>query len=350
MLPRPKEDFFLRKNLDSLDLLKFILCLGIAAIHIAPLDSQNALLYPWLRMAVPLFFMMTSYFFFRKYDTLDTRVQKRQMLLHFVKRNAQLYGFWTLATLPVMWGYRKWFAGGFMAGMFSLARSVLFRSTFIASWFLAASIWGVALICLALRRIPWPAVVAFSAACYIVCCLCSNYYHISIESVPLFLQEYKAFCTAFNVPYNCFAAALYWVCMGRICTRVKPVRPAVGWPLAAGLALCLYGESQCVAALQAGSANDCYFLLMPLCPLLFLLFRDMRLQIACAAKLRVLSVVTFTLHGSLNLVLKNAAKAQGFALSGEMRYLITLLGCWGAALAILGLEKCRGLRWLRYAH
>lgn len=59
-----------RKNYDIFDLTKFILSLFIVAIHSSILLD---ILSPCVRIAVPLFFMISSYLFFeRKYKMTDT--------------------------------------------------------------------------------------------------------------------------------------------------------------------------------------------------------------------------------------------------------------------------------------
>ena len=59
-----------RKNYDIFDLTKFILSLFIVAIHNSIIPD---ILSPCARIAVPLFFMISSYLFFeRKSKIIDT--------------------------------------------------------------------------------------------------------------------------------------------------------------------------------------------------------------------------------------------------------------------------------------
>lgn len=50
-----------KQNYDIFDLAKFILAIFIIAIHSEFLPH---ILYPWLRIAVPLFFVISAYLFF----------------------------------------------------------------------------------------------------------------------------------------------------------------------------------------------------------------------------------------------------------------------------------------------
>lgn len=51
------------KNYDILDLIKFVFSIMIVAIHTELLPN---ILYPWLRLAVPLFFIISSFLLFSK--------------------------------------------------------------------------------------------------------------------------------------------------------------------------------------------------------------------------------------------------------------------------------------------
>ncbi len=62
------------------DLLKIVLSIMIVLIHTKILPN---ILYPWLRIAVPLFFVMSSYFLFSKLNMLI-----KWIVIHF------FYVFW----------------------------------------------------------------------------------------------------------------------------------------------------------------------------------------------------------------------------------------------------------------
>lgn len=86
-----------RKNYDALDLLKFIMSIMVVAIHTRLFEDVT---FPWLRIAVPVFFMISSYFFFAKIRNTETVAQK-SALLNFTKRNLQLYLFYFVLLLPI---------------------------------------------------------------------------------------------------------------------------------------------------------------------------------------------------------------------------------------------------------
>ena len=56
-----------KKRLDSVDVAKFVLSIMIVTIHLSPFPSLDPYIMPMLRVAVPLFFLISAFFFFGKY-------------------------------------------------------------------------------------------------------------------------------------------------------------------------------------------------------------------------------------------------------------------------------------------
>lgn len=69
-----------------LDVLKIVLAVFIVAIHTTPVNFQ---LRPLLRLAVPLFFIITSYLFFSKQSRLSSDEDKTIAFKKFVRRYLQ---------------------------------------------------------------------------------------------------------------------------------------------------------------------------------------------------------------------------------------------------------------------
>ena len=122
------------------DVVKFILSLLVLAIHST---LYPMVLYPWLRIAVPLFFIMSSYFLFSKLR--DTSEDKQKTILKkFTIRNLQLYLCWCIILLPITIYIRKttWFSHDLSENISTILKSILFGSTFVASWFITATVIG----------------------------------------------------------------------------------------------------------------------------------------------------------------------------------------------------------------
>ena len=112
-----------QSDLLSVDICKFILSIMVVAIHVSPVSQElRVYLLPLFRLAVPLFFMFSSYFLFLKLSTAGDGVE---VLIKYITRNAQLYLFWYVVLFfpTVMYRsetYQAWFADGAVEGVFAI--------------------------------------------------------------------------------------------------------------------------------------------------------------------------------------------------------------------------------------
>lgn len=83
---------------DKYDLLKFVLAIMVVMLHTNVLPSA---MRPVLTTAVPLFFLMSSYFFFLKVESLED-FDKPLALKKYVLRNAKLFAFWSILVSAVI--------------------------------------------------------------------------------------------------------------------------------------------------------------------------------------------------------------------------------------------------------
>lgn len=92
-----------RKEIEILDVAKFVMAIMVVGIH--TLGKYG--IYPLFRIAVPLFFMISSYLFFSDPDKCGNVI----CLKKFCLRNIKLYTFWFIALMPVflpMGGVFNW--------------------------------------------------------------------------------------------------------------------------------------------------------------------------------------------------------------------------------------------------
>ena len=127
------------KSYDSFDLFKIIISFVVMIVHTRIFgDSRFHWLHPWCRIAIPVYFMISSFLFFSKYDRLPDD-EKNSYLRKFVKRDLTLYLFWFIVFLPFTIIYRDCLHKGiaFFFGM------ILLGSSFPASWYLIALVIGI---------------------------------------------------------------------------------------------------------------------------------------------------------------------------------------------------------------
>ena len=100
------------KSYDSFDLFKFIVSFMVMIVHTRIFgDSRFHWLHPWCRILIPVYFMISAFLFFSKYDRLPDG-EKNTYLWKFVKRDLILYLFWFIVFLPFTTIYRNYLHKG----------------------------------------------------------------------------------------------------------------------------------------------------------------------------------------------------------------------------------------------
>lgn len=336
------------RRLDSVDLLKFVLSVMVVAIHINPFGTYSVYVRPLLRTAVPLFFLVSSYFFFRRFSQLEGADKRIERLEKYVRRNLALYAFWFVVLLVPTVELRGYLGHGLLNGLYSLLHGFFFGSTFRASWFLMAGVIATVLVAAASRYLSNRWLFVLSLIPFVACCCLSNY-----AKAPLVADHVAALKKLFDGSYNSFWVAIFWVVAGKILAEregnprhVALGAKGLGCASFCGLAV-LYLEQFVVVRNGWSAANDCYFALPLVCIPLFLLVLRADISLPHTDALRAASTVTYCLHFTLFYVMKNYLHID---LAGDAMYALALLTCWLVTVLILKLERKPHLGWLKYAH
>lgn len=132
------------KQIYGFDVLKMVMALLIVAIHAQPFENAPFLksyFAPLLDAAVPVFFILSSFFLFRK---LNANGYKWDTLLIWCKRIGILYLFWLVVNLPIVVHERlQWGNETLPKLIWYVFRDLFFSHTFAGSWFLSALLFGV---------------------------------------------------------------------------------------------------------------------------------------------------------------------------------------------------------------
>lgn len=338
---------------DTFDIMKAIMAVMITIIHIIALDDLGivgTLIFPILRIAVPLFFMISSYLFFSKINIIETYGEQKKYLFKAIKRNLQLYLLWFIILMPITFYIRNYFKEGILNGILSLMWGFLTGSTFIASWYIMALIIGLIIVFYLTRKFNNKFVIVLSILIYIFCVLTSNYANLVIMNAFHSLLTYWT-------PYNSFTASIIWIVAGKIFAENKNIFyfGVIKQKLLIVLALVLlYLEQIFILYLNSSRANDFYFMLVPLCLLLFAFLLKIDLKSNKAKQLRAFSTITYCLHASFAkvpslLFLMLGLPFSTFSMS-IVKWLLTIITCICATFVIIKFEKVKFLRWLRYLH
>ena len=334
-----------KKNHSAFDVLKIGLSILVVFIHtgLAP-----EFVFPWVDIAVPLFFMISSYFLFQK---LNEAVNEPKVLLGFIKRNLVLYAFWFIVLLPFTLYIRGWFQEGFLPGLARMAWAFLFNGTFRASWYIMALCIGVSLVFL-MRKVMKPLMILIiTGTVYALCCLCSRYAFLLPESSWL-LQAYNWYSDVFLSVGNSWPVSLFWVALGMTFAEKKlPYRNNLNIMLAVCSSLILLGEH--LLLLKNGLPfTGCNFLLIPLCISIFAATVNSTMECRCSQNLRKVSTITYCMHGSFATVVSAILYKLGMTgLTAQLATTLVVLGiCYGVSAVILRLEQKPAFRWLRFSH
>lgn len=323
-----------RKNYDVLDLTKFILCLMVVAIHT---ELFPIALYPWLRLAVPLFFMISSFLLFGKVKETRTVRERNRVIKHYVIRIWQLYLFWFVVLLPVtIYVRRNWFDNGPIIGLVNVVLKPLLGSTFPASWYLMASIFGTLIVNrLSLKFGNIRQFILFSLA-YLICCFFSSY-------MPLFGgSESLGFIDHLFSPQFSFLSGLIFIWLGKTLAENKlKLKKKTGLTLMIISGILLWVEWFTIYKATGNLNNDCYIMLVPTALLILYYVKDIKMNIKNSKTLRQFSNFTYPPHASVamfvgagfRILIKNGAWV------GVLNFVITLGICAGAFAIVKKLEN-----------
>lgn len=232
----------------------------ILALHVSALGPYSKFVYPLYRCAVPYFFVVGGYFFFSKYNLCNN---KKIVITNYIKRNIQLYIFWFLVSFPVCIQLRRYIFFDEHGVIYVLQKwlmSILFGSTWMASWYIQATIIGTLFI-LFLSRIFKPRmVIILGLFCYFICCLSSNY--LGMFSVDSLLYKLNSVTSITGT----FFASLLWIAIGKWFADGNTVvlKYHVKITLLLVSFLCLVLENICTIYLNFQITSDAFFLLVPL--------------------------------------------------------------------------------------
>lgn len=285
------------KKYDILDLTKFIGSLLIVILHCC--GGKVEFIFPWIRVVVPMFFVISAFLFFRKYERIIDGRDRWLVLKKFIDRNLALYTFWLVVQLPLVVFRRKYFEYGVFNGIITFIKNLIFGSTFTASWYIVALVESVILICLLTKKLKDKWIFVISIILYGFSCICSNYYGLIENSIVVDLINLYP-----GKAYNSFPAAMIWVVIGKIFAkyetgyskRISYRGITVG---AIGGVVLLFLEHTIIESFGCSVANDCYFSLIPLTMLLFYVIKYLQINIKGSSTLRRYSTIAYCCHGNM---------------------------------------------------
>lgn len=296
-----------------------------------PPQLLEYVVYPLEGLAVPTFFVISSFLFFRKYRVAE---EKLQTLWHFWKRLAILYLFWSILWSPIIYIQKDYFHPFTVWSPLMLIKDFLFGSTFDASWFLGALLVGVpltaGLIRLLRNRFFWIVpVLAFGYICQ----------HEVIDGSTAW-DWYEKYINEGGGMWLSFPAGLIWIAIGYVFSCPNVCESYSKW-------------KSCYVAIAAFAS----FTLSTLFPNISRLITVMLLFVAAYnwqlpnhtklyKRFRIYSIHLYVIHGCFKKIPK---QLWGWH-NGPLLYCITIAVCLLASEFILRMRNVKGFNWLKYAY
>ena len=302
---------------------------------------------PLLRCAVPSFFMMSSYFFFLKYESNTNAKARQELLKKYVKRNFLLYLFWFCLLLPITMIRSNWYQMSIVEFIPHFFVNFLFKSTFAGSWYIMASIWGVIIVFYLQKLCNNKLLLVIGLVLYLLCCLSSNYYHIAIQ-VPI-IKDIVLFT---GKPYNSFPLSIIWIVVGKILAQKHRIlKSNILWATTLCSLILLYIEYFIVNHFNLVRNTDCFIFLIPVCILLFIAVGQAQFKgysFRNQFLFRKLSTIIYCSHLSIIFVITKIN--IGFIIEHSILvFILTLCLSISVGGLFINLSQKKYLNWLKYS-
>lgn len=282
-------------------------------------------------MAVPTFFVISSFLFFRKARYYAEG--QLGLVLHFLKRLCILYLFWCVVWSPIIYIQKDYFHPMTALVPLYIVRDFFFGNMFDASWFLGALLVGVPLVWGLSRLLKKDALVM------IIPFVVYLYLKIVMELPDGWNVLYNWY-NDFKDPNLAFPGGLLWIAIGYVMANkqvivwMERVRNCWAWvaallflvltffiPVAPGIL--------CVGALFVSA----YTWKLPEHPQLYRRFRTY-------------SILFYVIHDCFKKIPKQLFGWQ----NGPLLFVVTIVFCFFASEFIMRMKDMKGFGWLRYAY
>lgn len=340
----------MKENYDIFDLTKFICALMVIAIHS---NLFPEVLYPWLRLAVPMFFVISSFLLFTKINN-SPKEDKWKIIKRFIKKNLQYYLFWFITTLPfTLIERRKWFNNNIFEIIRIWLSQALFSSTFAVSWFITGLIWGCLIISKLSEKLSNKKLMIIFLFIYVICCIRSSY-SIVFDLFPLLNKMKNIYEYIFCSPVFSFPVASFWMMIGKVFADGENIKFKSNIKSILLVAFCvlLFIEWKVVYIKFGSLNNDCYLFLAPVTYLLFDYLLNTKININNTEQLRLFSKISFPIHSCFINVYRYILKV--FILNNTILviivFILTIASCIFVIFLISKLENKERFNLLKYSH
>ena len=342
---------------NSIDILKFIASFFVIMIHVSLFGDINPYLNLFTanglsRLAVPIFFLASAFFFYKKNLNLDVSAQKIS-LLKYTKRMLILYFGWFIINLPKTIYERFFNEKSLSVNVFQFVKSFFLTSTFSGSWFLVSCLFSVCVLFFVYNKFKEKSadkiIFVSSISCYLLCVLTSAYGNIFVNAG--LGNFYDSFVFYFAKPHTSILVGVPYFALGRYIAKNDPYL-TTGGKLLGILSLALFfAELLITYKLNLCKSTDCFFMLLPCAYFIFVLIKDIRIELKFnTVILRNASTIIFFSHFIWIFAIETFERVFSLSINSLYRFVLVSVLCLLTVSAFLMLSEKKIFSWLKYLY
>lgn len=318
------------RELNCIDLMKFICSILVVSIHTSPFKGININLHNGYsiitKLTVPFFFITAGYFLFRKIKIGKNNFEEnKKFIVKYIKRLTLLYCLWSFIYL--LFDLFNWISkGGFKAKYILIyIRDFLFVGLPEILWYFPALICAVIAIDYLLKYLSINKIVLISSIFYFLGLLESSYYGLisNMRVVSKILEYYRLI---FYSSRNGLFFGFLFVAIGAFIAMKKNIRYEKNKAYFCYFIISmifLVIETILVGRLFINNGTVGWVCLIPATVFLFIL--TFKLKNSNKYKtMRELGVLIYVTHGLFLNLISNSF--NGFYINNLVRFLIIFLG------------------------
>ncbi|MEG0290076.1 MAG: acyltransferase [Erysipelotrichaceae bacterium] len=322
-----------KKQYVGLDIMKYLSAIFVVAIHTAPFIEINPTLNVLVvsiiaRIAVPFYFVCSSFLFFRKIDfslgwwNEDNLKHFKKYILHLLK----LYLVW--CAIYFIFNIAMWIQGGFnLSSIVRYIRDFFFTGGFYHLWFLPALMFGTSIVYF-LHTYLRPYYMFLITFILYLLGMSLNLYGSVIENIPLIGKLAQLYQNVFVTTRNGLFFAPIFIVMGanmKLIQRKTDGKKAI-FPCIICFGLLIF-EGLCLYYNHMIHDLSCMYLsLMPLLLYLFIWLLSLDLKPSeHDVHMRNQSLLIYVSHIAVSLILKSVCEFLHMPLGNFSWFLGTLI-------------------------
>lgn len=256
--------------------------------------------------------------------------------------------------LPITLAYRFIHSSGTIISFIAaLPKSVLFGSTFLESWFISALIIGTLIVYCGERVFKsYLPLFIIGVAFYMLACMVTNY---SSTQLGRIITDYSKWYP--GLLQRSFPVSIVWISIGAIFAankqNAKERRKSLFLLGLIGISL-LFAEYYLIQNMGLGNPkeNDCYFLLLLVCPMIFAFSLSCTMHSKNAIKWRSFSKVSYPLNDSVagvaRILFEKIGLYEGTLIINLLITLLQVFGCYVVWKLFYYLKTTKNLKCLKY--